>query len=213
MPRLALALYIVWYLTLFGVRSVIHWKRTGSTGVKGFRGSPGSIAWWAGVSLSVGFLVTFLAPIAAVREWPTGALLFESAALHWLGAALVVVGNAGCFLAQNGMGDSWRVGVDETETTTLVTTGFFAWVRNPIFTFMGVSLIGLLFLVPNAAALLGGLLCIVGIEAQVRNVEEPYLADTHGDDYGEYTARVGRFFPRIGCWESPAGKSEIGQTG
>jgi hypothetical protein len=32
------------------------------------------------------------------------------------------------------MGDSWRIGVDPSETTTLVRTGVFGWVRNPIFT-------------------------------------------------------------------------------
>ena len=37
------------------------------------------------------------------------------------------------------MGESWRIGVDPSETTTLVRTGVFGWVRNPIFTAMLVS--------------------------------------------------------------------------
>ena len=49
---------------------------------------------------------------------------------------LAVVGIAATVYAQVDMGDSWRIGVDPDETTTLVRTGVFGWVRNPIFTAM-----------------------------------------------------------------------------
>ncbi|MDP6980193.1 MAG: isoprenylcysteine carboxylmethyltransferase family protein [Myxococcota bacterium] len=198
MPKLALALYIVWYATSFGVRTFIHWRHTGSTGFKGFHGSPGSLPWCAGVSLSLGFVLVLVAPIAALLDWPGGAVLFESPALHALGAVLVVAGNVGVLLAQHGMGDSWRVGVDESETTALVTNGPFAWVRNPIFSFMGVSLVGLWLLLPNVVAVVAGLLAIAGIEGQVRGVEEPHLLNTHPDSYASYARGVGRFVPGVG---------------
>ena len=38
----------------------------------------------------------------------------------------------------------------------------------------------------------------LGLELQVRAVEEPYLLRTHGDAYRAYAARVGRFLPGVG---------------
>ena len=39
---------------------------------------------------------------------------------------------------------------------------------------------------------------VAGVELQVRFVEEPYLARTHGDTYRDYCRRVGRFIPGVG---------------
>ncbi len=198
MPRLSLALCILWFVSLFVFRTALQWKRTGSSGVHGFHGRFGSLPWIAGVAASLGLVLTPLAPLAALRGWEGGTLLVTSSAVHSVGAALTLIGNAGALLAQLFMGDSWRVGVDESETTELVTGGLFAWVRNPIFSFIGLSVLGLVLLVPNALSLLAALLTVVGIEAQVRAVEEPYLQRTHGESYRRYAARVGRFVPGLG---------------
>lgn len=198
MPRLALALCALWFVSLFVVRSVVQLRKTGSTGVKGFHGPVGSLPWIAGVSASVGLLSAPLGPLGALLEWRAGDLLASSEPLHLLGAALAVLGIAGALVAQLSMGDSWRVGVDATETTELVTGGLFAWVRNPIFTFIGVSLLGLVLLVPNALSIAAAAFTMLGIELQVRAVEEPYLASTHGDEYRRYASRVGRFVPGLG---------------
>src|SRR5262249_26335859 len=100
--------------------------------------------------------------------------------------------------AQVDMGDSWRVGVDPSETTTLVRSGVFGWVRNPIFTAMIVSGFGIALVTPNLVAIAGFALLVVSIELQVRVVEEPYLSTKHGDAYGDYVAGVGRFVPGVG---------------
>lgn len=198
MPTVALVLCGIWLVVVFVLRTAIQWWRTGSTGFKGFHGRPGSLPWVAGVMVSAGFVLALGAPIAALLNWLGGTLLFESRPLHWIGAAFVVLGTIGTLCAQLSMGDSWRVGVDEGEETRLVTTGLFAWVRNPIFSFMGLSHIGLVLLIPNAAALLGATLATIGVVVQVRVVEEPYLRNTHGDEYRRYASRVGRFIPGLG---------------
>lgn len=198
MPRLALALCVLWFTSLFVFRTFIQKKNTGSTGFKGFHGSVGSLAWIAGILFTAGLLLAPLAPIAAINGWIGGALYASSALLHALGVAFALSGILGALLAQHSMGDSWRVGVDENETTELVTSGLFAWVRNPIFTFVWLSLLGLVLLVPNAISLVGAAAIVVGIELQVRAVEEPYLQATHGTAYLEYASRVGRFVPNFG---------------
>jgi protein-S-isoprenylcysteine O-methyltransferase Ste14 len=198
MPWLALALCVLWFVSLFVFRSIIQLRKTGSTGVKGFHGPVGSLPWLAGMSASLGLVLAPMSPLAALYDWPGGALLITHAAVHLTGAGLCLIGIFGALFAQLSMGDSWRVGVDDSERTELVTDGLFAWVRNPIFSFITLSVLGLLLLVPNAFALVAAGLTLCGIESQVRGVEEPYLVHTHGEAYRAYSAHVGRFVPGLG---------------
>lgn len=66
---------------------------------------------------------------------------------------LAAAGVTGTLGAQLTMGDSWRVGVDPTERTGLITQGPFALARNPIFTMMLLTATGLTAMVPNFLAL------------------------------------------------------------
>ncbi len=198
MPLVALGLLFVWFLTLFVLRSWIQWQTTGSTGIKGFDGKIGSVPWLAGVAATLGLALAPVAPLAALWAWPGGELLPLPSPLLWFGAGLVAIGTAGGLVAQLAMGPSWRIGVDESEETTLVTHGPFSWVRNPIFSFITLSAAGLILLVPNLVSVVACVLTVIGIELQVRAVEEPYLLRTHGDDYRAYTHRVGRFVPGFG---------------
>jgi len=198
MPRLALLLLLVWFLTLFVFRTILQWRRTGSGGFKGFSGRVGSLEWGAGVLITLGLAAIALAPVASLRGWPGGSLLLAQPALHLFGAGLAAAGMLATLAAQLDMGDSWRVGVDASERTALVTGGLFARVRNPIFSFMLLSTLGFVLLLPNALSLLALVLAVVGIEVHVRAVEEPYLLRTHGPSYAAYAARVGRFLPGVG---------------
>lgn len=198
MADVALVLCGLWALLLFGVRSILQWRKTGSAGFNGFRGRVGSLEWFAGVMVSAGFVLTPLAPVVTMLDWPFGLQLFENRTVHLIGTALTVVGIAGSLLAQITMGDSWRIGVNPEERTDLITRGLYAWVRNPIFTFMFLSLIGFVLLIPNSLSVAALLLTVCGIELQVRLVEEPYLLATHGDHYRRWAGAVGRFFPGVG---------------
>jgi protein-S-isoprenylcysteine O-methyltransferase Ste14 len=198
MPRLALLLNVLWFLVLFVFRTWLQWRRTGSGGIAGFSGRPGSLEWSAGLLVALGMLCALAAPLASLWGWPGGALLFAHPTLNRVGAAGVVLGTLATLAAQLTMGDSWRVGVDPSERTALVTGGLFGWVRNPIFTFMLLTGAGLALLLPNALALLAFALSALGIELHVRVVEEPHLLRTHGAAYRAYVARVGRFVPGIG---------------
>ena len=198
MPNLAIILCGSWALLLFVARSIIQWRKTGSTGFNGFSGRVGSPEWFAGACMAAGFLLTPMAPISTLVGWPVGDLFFQSVELHLFGAALAIIGIIGSLAAQYSMGDSWRIGVDPGESTTLVTNGIYAWVRNPIFSFIGLSLIGIALVVPNPLSLAAIVLTWLGIEMQVRYVEEPYLVASHGETYRRYTASVGRFIPGVG---------------
>lgn len=115
-----------------------------------------------------------------------------------VGVIVAVVGVVLTFLAQSAMGKEWRIGVDADERTGLVTDGVFALVRNPIYTAMFATAVGLVLMVPNWVAVAGFLLLVASVELQVRYVEEPHLRRLHGDEYAAYQVRVGRFVPGIG---------------
>jgi protein-S-isoprenylcysteine O-methyltransferase Ste14 len=201
----ALTLYGVFIVSGFGWRSYRQWRRTGSTGMRGFHGGPGSLEWLAGVGFVVALLLGAVSPmlqLAGVLS-PVGAL--DHLAVSVLGGVVAVLGIAATLWAQESMGDSWRIGVDASETTELVDGGVFGSVRNPIFGAMLVFGGGVTLMVPNILALFGFGLLLMTIEMQVRVVEEPYLRLTHGRRYGEYAQRVGRFVPGVGRMTSTDG--------
>jgi protein-S-isoprenylcysteine O-methyltransferase Ste14 len=198
MAALALALYAIQAAITFGIRVGLQLRRTGSTGLHGLPPGAGEIEWVAGglfiagLALVAGGLVLDLTgaigPIAAL----------DGTAGQVAGIAVAVAGIFLTFGAQLAMGDSWRVGVDPGERTELVTSGPFGHVRNPIYSAMLPMVFGLVLMVPNVITIAGFFALLVGLELQVRLVEEPYLLRVHGDAYAAYAARVGRFVPRLG---------------
>jgi protein-S-isoprenylcysteine O-methyltransferase Ste14 len=195
---IALVLFAVFGVLGFAWRSWLQHRRTGSTGFRGISGRIGSLEWIAGVGFPFTLIVAVSGPIlqrANVIE-PVRAL-----GAVWIQVTGIVVATAGIaatVYAQLEMGDAWRIGVDQQETTTLVRTGVFGLVRNPIYTAGFTFAIGIALLTPNLVVFAGFVLLVATIELQVRRVEEPYLLRTHGDAYREYTAGVGRFIPGIG---------------
>lgn len=190
----AVVLEVVFAVLAFGVRSWVQWRRTGSTGfVLPRRDAP-----WLerlGAVAFVGAIVLF-----AVAPMVEGGRLhaLDNAAAALAGCVMAIAGIGLCVAAQFTMGDSWRIGVDVSAHTSLVTTGIFSIVRNPIFSSMILAAFGFALLLPNAYAFAAVVVLLVGLELQVRFVEEPYLRSAHGDRYVSYAASAGRFVPGIG---------------
>jgi len=114
-----------------------------------------------------------------------------------------VAGVSSAFLSQLTLGRSWRVGVDASERTELVTRGAYSVVRNPIFSALFLTSTGLALLCSTPLAWLALAVQLLALELQVRGVEEPYLARTHGGAYLDYGGRVGRFVPGMGLLSNP----------
>jgi len=104
-----------------------------------------------------------------------------------LGASL-----AWTVIAQYQMGLSWRIGIDENHRTDLVTSGVFAYSRNPIFLGMRFSLLSLVLLRPNVFTVAAAVAADVLIQVQVR-LEEQFLAQQHGAKYSEYMRHTRRW--------------------
>lgn len=108
------------------------------------------------------------------------------------GWALLLAAILWTVAAQYQMGKSWRIGIDTVEKTALVTTGLFAWSRNPIFLAMRACLLALLMIQPNALTLAFFLVGDLVMQIQVR-LEEAFLEQQHGQAYAAYRAAVRRW--------------------
>lgn len=198
MAAAALVLYGISLTITFGVRVALQVRRTGSTGLHGLPPGAGPLEWLAGGLFIAGLVMGGMAPILALLGILEPIPALDGVVGHVLGLVLAVSGIALTFGAQLAMGDSWRVGVDPEERTDLVTSGPFKLVRNPIYSAMLPTVFGLVLMVPSPLAVAAFITLLIGLELQVRRVEEPYLLQVHGDAYAAYAARVGRFVPGLG---------------
>ncbi|MCZ2809960.1 isoprenylcysteine carboxylmethyltransferase family protein [Modestobacter sp. VKM Ac-2979] len=191
----ALVLYVVALVVLFGVRSWVQHRRTGSAGFHGISGTPARAGWWGGVLFVVALVLGLAGPLLAVLGVTS---THPPVAVQVLGLVLASAGFLATLAGQTGMGDSWRIGVDPAERTGLVTGGVFAQVRNPVFAAMVTAQAGVTLMVPSPVSVAALVALVVAVELQVRTVEEPYLRAVHGEVYTDYAARTGRFLPGIG---------------
>lgn len=198
MAALALGLFVLYLALAFGLRTFVQFRRTGSTGFRGLSGRPGSPEWLGGVLFIVALALHLAAPILNLTGILESFTVLDNSVVGTFGIVLFTLGAVGTLAAQGAMGASWRIGVDQGEKTSLVTTGPFEIIRNPIFSAMISASLGMALMVPSPAGLAAFLLLVLAIELQVRFVEEPYLMRVHGEDYARYASRVGRFVPGIG---------------
>ena len=185
-PLLVTAAYLA---SAFGWRTLRQWGLTGDTGIRVAAATPHE-------RLASGLIgVGVLSGLAAVLgDSGVGSRTRD------IGISVMAVSTVATVAAQLDMGSSWRIGVDPSERTDLVTSGAFRLVRNPIFTAMSTFAIGVALAVPSRLGRVGAAALIAGIEAQVRTIEEPYLRRAHGEEYLRYGRVVGRFVPRVGLF-------------
>jgi len=193
----ALVVVVAMFGFVFVLRGVIQKRRTGDSGVRTSfaKARVGSLEWIAGWLLVLAAAASVGAPIVELAGLSP---LMSSGWFRGVGLAIAVLGVAMTFAAQMDMGDEWRVGVDASEKTGLVTSGYFRLVRNPVFSAIMVAALGLVLTVPNAISIAGFAMLTVSIQLQVRFVEEPHLLGLHGATYTEYARSVGRFLPGLG---------------
>lgn len=138
---------------------------------------------------------------AAAFSWPRsthvargvlGAVLLDGVAIKLIGVLIVLAGLMIFALALWSFADSWRIGIDRNAPGALVTSGIFAWTRNPIYVALDLIFSGTFLLQGRTIFLLLALALAALLHYQVRR-EEAYLTSAYGDTYREYCTRVGRY--------------------
>lgn len=193
-----LCLYALYFAVAFAARTLIHVRRTGANPLKRPHAKIFSREWTAAMLLGIGAGLGLLAPVLDLIGLSEPIPALDAPPGHAAGFALFAIGLLLMFWSQMTMGPSWRIGVDASERTELVTRGHFIIVRNPIYAAGFLMSLGLFLVLPTALMAASLLLLVVGVEVQVRAVEEPWLSTVHGSRYAQYIASVGRFFPGLG---------------
>jgi protein-S-isoprenylcysteine O-methyltransferase Ste14 len=152
-----------------------------------------------------------LCAFAGLAVWVTELLLYSlhsgwhifPAPLHTLLIGSTVAKIAGVFLVTVGLvvfisafvsfGDSWRVGFDVKTPGKLVTTGIFAFTRNPIYVFVILWFVGIFLINGTLIFLIFALLAIASMHYQISQ-EEKFCAELYGQQYQDYCATTGRYF-------------------
>lgn len=117
---------------------------------------------------------------------------FEIPILQFFGIILCLISWIWTMIAQWQMGNSWRIGIDERNKSQFVTKGLFGISRNPIFFGMLLTLVGYLFLIPNALSVLTLVCGYLLMQVQIR-LEEEFLSKQFGESYFQYKNKVRRW--------------------
>ena len=139
-------------------------------------------------------LFFFYTVAAAAFNWPTVSRqqFFESDGAAWVGVGLCAAGLGLLAWSLVSFGRSFRVGIDAERPDKLITTGVFAFSRNPIYVAFALILLGQFLIFPNWILLV---YLVAGVGLFHRQVlrEEAYLARHYGAEYEEYRRRVRRY--------------------
>jgi protein-S-isoprenylcysteine O-methyltransferase Ste14 len=132
------------------------------------------------------FAAAFHLPTVSTQEF------FHSGIVAWVGVVICLAGLALVLWSLISFGQSFRVGIDMQHPDKLITTGVFAFSRNPIYLAFAIILLGQFLIFPNWI-----LLVYLGAASWLfhRQVlrEEDYLKKHYGEEYAEYCGRVRRY--------------------
>ena len=84
---------------------------------------------------------------------------------------------------------------DSIKENKLLTSGVYAWVRNPIYSAFAIAITGISLLFTNLWFLIIPPLCWTSITVTMKLTEEKWLNDVYGKEYTEYCRKVNRCIP------------------
>jgi protein-S-isoprenylcysteine O-methyltransferase Ste14 len=118
--------------------------------------------------------------------------------LRWMGLILIAVGlavvlDAFARFAWEGIGTPAPV----APTRTLVVSGFYRFVRNPMYVAVTALIFGQAVLFASWGVALYGIVIAAAFYTFVRLYEEPTLREAYGEEYAAYCATTPRWVPRF----------------
>jgi protein-S-isoprenylcysteine O-methyltransferase Ste14 len=146
-------------------------------------------------SLAVFFFIIFIA-IALYLSWTATAAgnvrLYSTTTATGLCLLLLALNLVIGAASLRDLGDSWRVGVIEEQTTKLVEDGIYRFTRNPYFVAYLLMFAAYTVLLQNLVLFALSFLGFGMVHAMILK-EESYLESVHGEPYRDYKMRVPRY--------------------
>jgi protein-S-isoprenylcysteine O-methyltransferase Ste14 len=113
-----------------------------------------------------------------------------------LGLIMMAAGYACTLWCYVAMGNAWRMGVNRTEKTDLVTRGPYRLVRHPIYLCQVVMVAAIAILLPSALSLIILVIHLLCVSIKAAD-EESHLRTLLGQSYEAYCAHTGRWLPPL----------------
>lgn len=187
--------FLIYFFLVFVLRSFLLWKNTGvnpltfnkGDDAHGYNGKVFGI-----ISIIELIVVSVYAFVPLLHKYLLPFWYLENESMQYVGWGLLTLSLIMVWLAQSNMRESWRIGIDQENKTELITSGFFAFSRNPIFLGIMIANVGLFLVLPNAFTLLIIALSTTSINTQIR-LEEEFLSAQHGEGYKSYRSKVNRW--------------------
>jgi len=136
----------------------------------------------------------FYLVFAAAFNWPSVSAqeFFHSETISWVGVFLCLVGLLLMLWSLISFRQSFRIGIDTDHPDNLITSGVFAFSRNPIYAAFAIILIGQFLIFSNWISLIYIGAATWLFHRQVLR-EEEYLGGHYGQAYVDYCNRVRRY--------------------
>lgn len=131
------------------------------------------------------------------RWWPLPDSMAGELILASVSVTLVGISNWLCMYSIQTLGKQWTVRARLIKEHELITSGPYAFVRNPIYLGIFGLMVGTGFVVSTWWSLLGAVVFfLVGNHIRIR-AEEKLLREAFGSQFDDYARRVPAFFPWI----------------
>jgi protein-S-isoprenylcysteine O-methyltransferase Ste14 len=132
------------------------------------------------------FANAFTLPTVSTQDF------FHSEMISWVGVFFCLAGLLLLLWSLISFGQSFRVGIDTEHPDELITSGVFAFSRNPIYVAFALILLGQFLIFPNWILLIYMGAGIWLFHRQVLR-EEDYLKQHYGKEYLAYSNQVRRY--------------------
>ncbi len=123
---------------------------------------------------------------------PVHTRLFSAQWTAWIGVLCCGAGVTLIAWSLMSFGTSFRVGIDTDRPDKLISTGVFAYTRNPIYLAFGFVLVGEFLIQPTWLMLIYMLAGFTLLHRQVLR-EEAFMSAHYGAEFQAYAARVRRY--------------------
>ncbi|ACL77523.1 methyltransferase family protein [Ruminiclostridium cellulolyticum] len=119
--------------------------------------------------------------------------IFKNIYITYAGIIITALGVVVFILATVFMKTSWRVGIDKSTKTALITNGIYKFSRNPAFVGFNLMFMGVFFTYSNVITLIILILNMLAFHLLILQ-EERHLLSVFGKEYERYKRNVPRYF-------------------
>ena len=119
--------------------------------------------------------------------------LFDLFIMKLFGLFLITAALICMYTAQLQMGKHWRIGIDNKNKVDIIETGFFRYLRHPIYFFVVITGFGMIMIIPTLESLLIFFLLWTIVSIQSR-LEEEFMLSKFGERYRKFMNTRKRWF-------------------